>query len=61
MVPAVRVVPVAFDFLRRNGEPLSVFASSRIDSAVHYSNLRRITISHIAAGLEGSSGVCHVE
>ena len=53
MVPAVWVSTVAFDLLRRNGEPLSVLASSRIDPAIHYSNLRRITISHVAAGFPG--------
>ena len=53
MVPAVRVVTVAFNLLRRNGEPLSVLASSRIDPAIDYSNVRRITISHVAAGFPG--------
>jgi hypothetical protein len=42
MVPAVRVVTVAFNLLRRNGEPFSVLAPSRIDPAADYSNLRRI-------------------
>jgi hypothetical protein len=52
MVPAVRVVTVAFNLPRRNGEPSSVLAS-RIDPTVDYSNLRRITISHVATGFRG--------
>jgi hypothetical protein len=52
MVPAVRVVTVAFNLLRRD-EPRSVFASSGVDPAVDCSNLRRITISHGAAGFSG--------
>jgi hypothetical protein len=53
MVPAVWVVTVAFNFLSRNSDPPGVFAPSRIDLAVGYSDLRRITISHIAAGFGG--------
>ena len=52
MVPAVRVVTVAFNLLRRNGEPFSVLAPSRIDPAADY-YLRRITISPVAAGFRG--------
>ena len=53
MVPAVRVVTVAFNLPRRNGEPSSVLVSSRIDPTVDSSNLRRITISHVATGFRG--------
>ena len=53
MVPAVRVVTVAFNLLRRNEQPLMVLASSRIDPAIEHCNLRRITISHVAAGFPG--------
>jgi hypothetical protein len=53
MVPAVRVVTVAFNLLRRNEQPLRVLASSRIDPAIEYCNLRRITISFVAAGFLG--------
>jgi hypothetical protein len=53
MIPAVRVVTVAFYLLRRDEKPRSVFASSGVDPAVDCSNLRRITISHGAAGFSG--------
>jgi hypothetical protein len=53
MVPAVRVVTIAFHLLRRNGQPPTVLASSRVDPAVGHSNFRRITIRHIAAGFRG--------
>jgi hypothetical protein len=53
MVPAVRVLTVAFYLLRKDEEPRSVFASSGANPAVDCSNLRRITISHAAAGFSG--------
>ena len=53
MVPAVRVVTVAFNLPRRNGKPFSVLAPSRIDRTADYSDLRRITISPIATGFRG--------
>ena len=45
MVSAVRVVTVAFNLLRRNGEPLSVLASSRIDPAIDYWAPRTMPVS----------------
>src|SRR5712671_5813969 len=50
MVPAVRVVTIAFHLPGRNGKPPTVLASSRIYPTFDYSNLGRITIGHIAAG-----------
>ena len=61
MVSAVRIIPVALHFLRRDPNVSPVLPAPCIDLAVDVLDLGRVAVGAIATLRFGLSGMCQVE
>ena len=49
MIPAIGIVSISFNLLRRNEYELPILPSFRVDVAIHVFYFRRVTICVVAA------------